>query len=215
MLKPTLALLLLFTGLIQQRPSPLIDNERVTVWDSTWVKGKPATVHQNKFDQVAIDLANAAIRITTEDGKSKASTFKIGQASFVPKGVTQLEEGTSDPPRHAILIDLKNVVVAPLENKSGYPDAFPRDGSKKLLDNSRVTIWDYTWTPGKPTPMHFHAKDVVVIYMATGEVRSTALDGQITMNSVSPGLARFNARNRTHTEELVKGASRAIVVELK
>jgi hypothetical protein len=68
---------------------------------------------------------------------------------------------------------------------------------------------------GKPTPMHFHAKDVVTIYMETGEVRSTALDGTIVVNAVSPGLTRFNARNRIHTEELIKGAARAIIVELK
>ena len=33
--------------------------------------------------------------------------------------------------------------------KSGHPDAFPREGSKKVLDNSRVQVWDYSWTPGK------------------------------------------------------------------
>src|SRR6185295_3141864 len=215
MLKPTLAFLLLLAGLAPQLPAKLIDNERVTVWEATWPKGKPPTAHQNKYDQVAIELANASVRITTPDGKSKTSSVKFGQASFTPKGVAQIEEGTSDPPRRAIVIDLKDAVVAPLENKSGYPDAFPRDGAKKLLDNARVTIWDYSWTTGKPTPMHFHAKDVVTIYMATGEIRSTALDGTVVVNMISPGLAKFNLRNRTHTEELIKGAGRAIIVELK
>jgi hypothetical protein len=28
-------------------------------------------------------------------------------------------------------------------------------------------------------------------------------------------VAKFNARNRTHTEELIKGMGRAIIVELK
>jgi hypothetical protein len=49
----------------------------------------------------------------------------------------------------------------------------------------------------------------------SGEVRSSAIDGTITINKVEPAQARFNARNRTHTEELLKGASRAIIVELK
>ncbi len=102
-----------------------------------------------------------------------------------------------------------------MENKSGYPDAFPREGIKKLLDNARVTVWDYTWTIGKPTPMHFHAKDVVTIYISTGEIRSTPLKGEPTVNMVTPGDARYNARNRTHTEELIKGMGRAIIVELK
>jgi hypothetical protein len=63
--------------------------------------------------------------------------------------------------------------------------------------------------------MHFHTKDVVVVYFLSGEVRSSAIDGSITINKVEPGQVRFNSRNRTHTEELLKGASRAIIVELK
>jgi hypothetical protein len=63
--------------------------------------------------------------------------------------------------------------------------------------------------------MHFHTKDVVVVYFLCGEVRSSAIDGTITINKVEPAQVRFNARNRTHTEELLKGASRAIIVELK
>ena len=163
----------------------IIDNERVTVWDN-------ASMHQSKYDMVTIDL--------------DAPNF--GKVTFTAKDSTA-------KPRHAITIDLKDGVVSPLENKSGYPEAFPRPGSIKVLDNKRVTVWDYTWAMGKPTPMHFHSKDVVTIYMATGEIRSTALDKTIVVNSITPGLTKFNPRNRTHTEELIKGAGRAIVVELK
>ena len=66
MLKPAL-LLLLLSALIPQAPARLIDNDRVTVWDATWQKGKP-TSHQNKYDQVTVELANASVRITTPDG---------------------------------------------------------------------------------------------------------------------------------------------------
>ena len=112
------------------------------------------------------------------------------------------------------MIELKDVTQAPLVHDSAFPEAFPRDGAKKLLNNNRVTVWDYTWRMGVPTPVHFHSKDVVVVYLETGEVRSRALDGTSTVNVLEPGLTRFNARNRTHSEELIKGASRAIIVEL-
>ena len=189
----------------------LIDNERVTVWDATWPKGKAMPAYRTVDDMVIVELNDAAYRVNGKDSVSA----KLGQAAFMKRGVSQSETGTSDSPRHAIVIDLKNAKVPPMENKSGYPDAFPREGIKKVLDNDRVTVWDYSWTPGKPTPMHFHAKDVVTIYASTGEIRSTALDGTVTVNSVTPGLARFNPRNRTHTEELIKGTGRAIIVELK
>jgi len=223
MTKAVLASLLLLSGMLQQVPSAfprsgarqLIDNERVAVWDVAWEKGKPTPMFQNTLDMVTVDLENAEVRVSGAKGKAKPFTFKVGQAGFIPKGNSQMEEGTSDPTRHAIVVELKDVVVQPLEYNSAFPDAFPREGALKLLNNKRVTVWDYTWTKGVPTPMHFHTKDVVVVYLMSGEVRSSAIDGTITINKVEPGQARFNARNRTHTEELLKGASRAIIVELK
>ena len=223
MTRAVLASLILLSGILQQVPSvfpregarQLIDNERVAVWDVTWPKGKPTAMLQNKLDVVSVDLENAETRVSGAKSKPKSFFFKVGQAGFIPKGNSQLEEGTSDPSRHAIVVELKDVVVQPLTYNSAFPDAFPREGAFKLLNNKRVTVWDYTWTKGVPTPMHFHTRDVVVVYLLSGEVRSSAIDGSITINKVEPGQARFNARNRTHTEELIKGASRAIVVELK
>jgi hypothetical protein len=76
-------------------------------------------------------------------------------------------------------------------------------------------VWDYSWTLNKPTPMHFHDKDVVVVFMANGQLNSTTPEGKTDPNQISFGLTRFNARNRVHTEELVKGSGRAIIFELK
>jgi hypothetical protein len=223
MTKAVLASLVLLSGMLQQAPSAfprpgarqLIDNERVAVWDVAWEKGKPTPMFQNTLDMVTVDLENSDFRVTGAKGKPKSFSFKVGQVGFIPKGTSQMEEGTSVPARRAIVVELKDVVVQPLEYNSAFPDAFPREGALKLLNNKRVTVWDYTWTKGVPTPMHFHTKDVVVVYLLSGEVRSSAIDGTITINKVETGQARFNARNRTHTEELLKGASRAIIVELK
>src|SRR4051812_44961826 len=126
MSKAALSLLLVLSGLIMQLPpafprdgaKQLIDNDRVTVWDATWVKGKPTAMHQDKYDVVAVELADSSVRVTEKDSKAKAISLKFGQATFFPKGVAQMEEGTSDTPRHAIVIDLKDAIVPPLENKS-------------------------------------------------------------------------------------------------
>ena len=114
-----------------------------------------------------------------------------------------------------LIIGLKPAKVAPLANTSGFPLAMPRDGAKKLLDNDRVTVWDYTWTLNHATPMHFHDKDVVVMFLEEGDLKSTTAKGEITVNPWKPGTIRFNARDRVHTEELVRGKQRAIIVELK
>jgi hypothetical protein len=166
---------------------PVVDNERVTVWDVTSASPVPPD------ESVWISLTQP------------------GVVSYRPKGL----ETPAPAGGHSVVIDLKAHRVAPLENKSGYPDAFPRPGVRKVLENDRVIVWDYSWTRGQPTPMHFHDKDVVVVYVETGALKSTTADGQRTANEFTAGAIRYNARDRVHTEELVQGKARAIITELK
>jgi hypothetical protein len=63
--------------------------------------------------------------------------------------------------------------------------------------------------------MHFHDKNVVVVYLVEGSLRSTTPDGRVTVNDYKAGEVRFNLRDRAHTEELATGSQRAIIVELK
>jgi quercetin dioxygenase-like cupin family protein len=192
------------------------ENERVAVWDVTWIKGKPSPMHQHRYDLVGVYFVGSAIKVTMPDGKTIDNTMNFGDVIFQKRGVTHIEEGMdATNPRRAILIDLKNGAAPAYSNSSGFPAAFPRDGAKKLIDNERVVIWDYRWTPGQPTPMHFHDKDVVVVFLDEGDLKSTTPDGMSVINHNSVGMARFNPGNRTHSEELVKGAARAIVTELK
>ncbi len=114
-----------------------------------------------------------------------------------------------------MVINLKDHPVPPIANTTGYPLAFPRPGSKKILENARVIVWDYTWQPGVATPMHFHDKDVVVVFLEDGDLKSTTPDGKDTVNSYASGTVRFNTRDRSHTETLVRGKQHAIITELK
>jgi hypothetical protein len=132
-----------------------------------------------------------------------------GLVTFFPKGSSNKSLGKG------ILIGLKDFKVDSLANKSGYPAAFPRPGSKKLFENARVVVWNYSWTPGVPTPMHFHDKDVVVYYLDDGDLQSTTPSGEKTVNEYRPGMIRFNLRDRSHTETLVRGKQHGIMTELK
>lgn len=163
---------------------PVIDNERVTVYDVTTAGAQP-------YDAVVVSFT--------------------GKAAFVPKGTTPKLDGRS------LILDLKEHMpaITRMKNTSGYPAAFPRPGVKKLLDNARVTVWDYTWKPNVPTPMHYHDKDVVVLFLKDGDVKSTTPDGKSVVNSYTRGTVRFNKGNRTHYETLVKGEQRALITELK
>ena len=134
---------------------------------------------------------------------------RTGHAVFLPKNSRHKSDGPG------ILIGLKDFKVAPLVNKSGYPLAQPRPGTKKLLENARVIVWDYTWKPGVATPMHFHDKDVVILYLGDGTMQSTTPAGEVTLNEQKSGMIKFNPRDRTHTETLIRGQQRAIITELK
>jgi hypothetical protein len=179
---------MLFQASPQTALKPLIDNDRVTVWDVT---GRTTA---QPFDSLVVSLS--------------------GIAAFLPKGTMPKVAADSNAER-SIVIDLKNHPVAPIANTTGYPLAFPRPGSKKILENGRVIVWDYTWTPRVPTPMHFHDKDVVVVFLEDGDLSSTVPDGKVTTNSYTSGTVRFNPRDRTHTETLVRGKQHAIITELK
>lgn len=160
---------------------PIIENQRVRVWEDHAPKG------WFEFDTVLVD----------SDGKV---TFK----------------GVGSPASDAkLVIGLKRFKAEPLKNPTKFPLAMPRPGGKKIFENKRVIVWDYRWPTGVPTPMHFHDKDVVVLFLEEGELKSTTSSGEVTLNQYKPGTIRFNTRDRVHTEELVRGTERAIITELK
>jgi len=172
----------------------VVENARVAVWDVTHGAGEIAS---GRLDSIRVAL-----------------TGRIGDVVFTKKNPSRQPPAAASGQR-SILVELKDAAVRTIPNKSGYPNAFPRPGVKHVLENDRVVVWDYTWTPGNPTPMHFHDKDVVVTYLADGELLSTTPDGEKVNNPHHFGFSKFNPRDRVHTETLVKGEGRAIIVELK
>jgi|SRR5579863_8324448 len=160
-------------------------------------------------------IDNNRVEVLDVTGATAAQPFDAvvvsfsGRAEFVPKGTSVKPGGRS------IMIDLKDRGVAPITNTSGYSLAFPRPGSKKILENDRVVVWDYSWTTGVATPMHFHDKDAVVLFLEDGDLSSTTPDGKVAVTSLAAGTVKFNARDRTHTETLVRGKQHAIITELK
>jgi hypothetical protein len=165
---------------------PVLDNERVVVWDATGAM-PPA-----RHDFVAVSLS------------------RKGTAVFGHKG-----DRPGKPAVRSVVIELQDVALAPIPNTTGHPLGFPRPRVKKLLENDKVIVWDYVWRQGEPTPMHFHDKDTVVVFEATGALQSTTADGKSVVNEHKFGDIRFNKRDRTHSELLVHGQARAVITELK
>lgn len=206
----TAAAMALFTlpGLAEA-PAPLIDNERVTVRDIKLEQGKPGPAIEHAGDYVILYVQGGRIRAA--DGKT--ATHASGSASSGHGGKTG--DTPISGPAHEVVVDLKDAPSKTVANTTGLPPAFPRAGSKKVFENDKVRVWNYAWQPGKPTPMHFHNTEVVVVYLGGGDVTSTTPDGKKTVNHHNPGDIVFNVANRSHSEELVKGEQSGIMLELK
>ena len=214
MLKTLLAFLLPVMA-VAQTAKPVIDNERVAVWDITWNGGPALTLEFARYDAVVVYLTGGQLKKVSAVSPTTLVTRAAGEVMFLEQlAVDKLEPVPGSAP-HTAIIFIKTDPLPPIENKSGSPSAFPRPGGKRVLNNQRFTTWDYSWTTGQPTPMHFHDKDVVVVYLEDGSLKSTTPDGQSTVNDYTAGAIRWNARDRVHTEELVKGKQHALITEIK
>ena len=193
----------------------LLENERIVVWDVTWPKGQPTALHRHIYDMTGVYLAPGNRVITAVDGSKRPVTTAAGGIIWQNKGLTHMEEGTSDEPLRAIMIELKQDAPVGTDPSPDLPPAFPRESAKQLLDNDRVRVWENVWPPGHPGPMHRHVRDNVVVWMADGKLRSTPKGGEPRVTEVRKFTVTYSARGNVHEEEAIEGSPRAYVFELK
>ena len=210
-MKKTLICMLasLATPALAQAPAPVIDNERVTVRDITLEQGKPGPRIEHAGDYIVLYVKGGSIR--TANGK----TASPADGSAIAGHGGSTSDTAIAGAAHEVVVELKDAPSKTVPNTTGLPPAFPREGSKLVLETGKVRVWNYKWLPGKPTPMHFHNTEVVVTYLHDGDVASTTQDGKKTVNHRKAGDIVFNVANRSHSEELVKGEQAGIMLELK
>ena len=193
----------------------LFETDRIVVWDIVWPKGYATPLHRHVYDQVGTYYATGGRIITTPDGEKRSSTTPVGNLSTTRRGTTHIEEGATDPPLRAVFIELKK------DQGSGQPEApaatappWIRDGSKALLDDERVVVWDYTWKPGAPAAATY-TRDTVAVWLSAGKIKSTPRGGSATVVDVAPGQVRRYARGDVETVEVVGGTPRQMIFAFK
>jgi quercetin dioxygenase-like cupin family protein len=118
--------------------------------------------------------------------------------------------------KSGILFALASVAFIASLKAQGLPPGFPREGSTKVLENSRVIVWDATWPKGKATALHEHPVDYLSVTLVDGTVKLTQRDGTSSVATAQFGSVRFNRKGVIHAEEGVSDQERrAIMVELK
>ena len=86
-----------------------------------------------------------------------------------------------------------------------YPHAFPREGTKKLFDNERVTAWEVNWIRDVPQPIHRHRYDMAGVYLRYGPIRVTSPEGKVSPERPPFVVPRpyFQEKGITHREEMI------------
>lgn len=199
----------------RQGATKLFENERVVVWDVTWPAGVSTGMHRHPYDMTGVYVAPGDRVITAVDGAKRPVKTAAGGIIWQLRGLTHIEEGTSEPSLHAFMIELKEDGPIGADPSGDLPPAFPRETAKPLLENERVRVWDNIWPVGHPGPVHRHVRDNVVVWMADGKLRSTPQSGAQTVTEVKRMTVTFSKRGNVHSEEAMEGPPRAYVFELK
>lgn len=173
----------------------LADNARAQVWDVSWPKGKPSGMHRHLYDMTGLYYWPGDRVITAVDGSTRDISTKAGQIQWQLKGITHIEEGTSEDPLRAVMIELKG--DRPSGNVAKASGAPPFSGnSMPLLDNERVTVWEYAKT-------------------ADGKRHSHPMDTFVVWTEGRAGHAVFLPAGTIHTDEPIGAATKATIFELK
>lgn len=194
----------------------VFENERVAVWHIVWKNGVTQPIHQHWYDMAGVFLNFGPITVTSPDGAARPSNepFAVPRPYFQKALITHKEEALNPagtPERQAVMVDLKE--RAPTTPASGA--AAWRDGAKNVLDNERVTMWDYSWKPGASAALHDPAKDSIEVFVDGGTLRSKDAAGHEETKSFADQGARFVPRGGIVSETAAGGSPRVIVIELK
>ena len=136
--------------------TPLLENDAVAVWNVSWLK-QQYPLHTHRYDLVGVSYAEGDRIITQGNApgrlvNTKAWVFQTNRAN-----VTHVEEGASDPPMRAVLIEVKS--PAPRAASTAPTDGLRQVAGAPAWENDRAAAW--VVMPGSPAPMHRHAGDAV------------------------------------------------------
>jgi hypothetical protein len=195
--------------------SPIIDNERVTVWDIALSKGAMAQPTPANLDSVTMFLEGGSVSTRHGDGTVTTATRKFGDAVFNPKGSNNVDTAASDG-IHEVVIALKDFDgFQPKPGPAGIQNSFPRPGAEMTLEGNRFRVWRFSWIPNTPVVMHYHNNDLVMAFRYNGTLRSSPLNGTPTDIPFKLGQITFSKAGTTHTETLIETQQSAVDLELK
>ena len=170
-----LLLLALLAGQAPQHPPPyprpgttqVFENDVVAVWDVAWLKLK-YPLHTHRYDLIGVSYVEGDRIITQGDAPGRLSNTKAWVFQSNVAGNTHVEEGASDPPMRAILMEVK--AAAPRTDVAETADGLRQVVGAPSWENRRTFAWAIA--PGTAAPTHRHVRDAVELVF-TGATPAT------------------------------------------
>jgi hypothetical protein len=161
-----LTLVLLLTVLGQAAPqypppyprpgtTPLFENEAVAVWDVSWLKQK-YPLHTHRYDLIGVSYVEGDRIITQGEAPGRLTNTKAWVFQSNVANNTHVEEGASDPPMRAVLMEVKS---APRTDVVETADGVRQVIGPPSWDNRRAYGWAIP--AGTGVPSHRHVRDAV------------------------------------------------------
>jgi hypothetical protein len=172
----------------------LVENEVVAVWNVSWLK-QQYPLHTHRYDLVGISYVEGDRIITQGSAPGRLVTTKAWVFQTNRANVTHVEEGASDPPMRAVLIEVKP--AAPRAAAPDPPDALRQVAGPPSWENTRAAAW--LVMPGAPAPSHRHVGDAV----------------ELTFDGSTAPKAVFVAAGTVHAGPAPADGQRVYIFELK
>lgn len=192
---------------------PTFENDMVRVWQTVLPAGESTLWHRHNFDNVAVTISDAKLRVEPLQGSAVESETKMGDVAFRAASYVHRAISVGGTTYHNFLIEL---LKAPGGMKNSTPS---KNGSerKPVFENERVRAYRLSLAPGESVAMHTHPYAGLALVLTAAEIAVTTEGSkEIQRLKVSVGEARWRPGPVTHSIKNI-GQTRfeAVDIELK
>jgi hypothetical protein len=187
-----LLLLALLAGQTPQYPPPyprpgttqVFENDVIAVWDVAWLTQK-YPLHTHRYDLIGVSYVEGDRIITQGDAPGRRTNTKAWVFQSNVAGNTHVEEGASDPPMRAILMEVKT--AAPRTDVAEAADGLRQVVGPPSWENRRTFAWAIP--PGTAAPTHRHVRDAVELVFTGATPATTPKVSFVPAGTVHAGPA--------------------------
>ena len=193
----------------------LVENDRGAAYNVVYPKDQPTPMHRHRYFFAGLDLNTATIRVTAPDGTSALHPVIKNRMWFLPKDLVHQEMSTTDPGRHTVVIDIKDVHIPEATNTTKLPAETFANYQVKVVDDDKVVIWDCAWPQGAEGVSGFDSRDMFLAFAEGGDFSIATPGRPAKVQHYEAGQAIFLPGGQARTFAAAGGTVHAMLVEVK